>query len=211
MVPDATQALELIRIVREDSGLPKHVRRKAAKLTHLATSKPDLALERLDELHKDLAPHLPLDAPTIDYARCISIEAFWQFNLEPAIRELFTSPADYQRAIEADPNPEDRLTRELGPGMIAPATHSWLIPVQRIIDLTGSQTRALLNSNQQPPYVVMVFSTTKMASVDLKVRKPRGIDAIPKRHTQWHPGNVPDERIDCDIPLLALERIEWKP
>lgn len=57
----------------------------------------------------------------------------------------------------------------------------------------------------------MVFSMAKMKAVGMKVREPRGIDAIPKRLIRWHQGDVPDERIDNDIPRSALERIEWRP
>ena len=121
------------------------------------------------------------------------------------------SPEGYRRFIETDPNPATRLARDLGPDEIAPATHSWLVPVHRVAGLTGVQTKARLNFDQQPPYVMMVFSAAKMKDADMRVREPRGIDAIPNRLIQWRSGNVPDERIDHELRRRALTRIEWRP
>lgn len=43
------------------------------------------------------------------------------------------------------------------------------------------------------------------------VREPRGLDAVPARLVQWRAGDVPDERIDLNIPRAALGRIGWRP
>jgi len=51
----------------------------------------------------------------------------------------------------------------------------------------------------------------RMTSSGVQVRKARGVDAIPSRLIQWYPDNVPDERIDRDVPHSALERILWLP
>ena len=210
MADAATQARELIRIVRDDPGLPVPVRRDAGKLAALGAFNPDLALERLDELRLTAIPHLPMDPPAVDYVRCLSVEVFWRFNLDVAIKGLFVTPEDYRRFIETDPDPTERLAEHLGPQLIVPAANSWLIPASRIAGLSGAQAKVLLNFEQQPPYVVMMFSVARLTSSGVQVREPRGVDAIPSRLIQWSPDNVPDERIDRDVPRSALERIEWR-
>jgi len=50
-----------------------------------------------------------------------------------------------------------------------------------------------------------------MLDSGVKVREPRGIDTVPAQLVQWQPGDVPSERINSNIPLKALEGIEWKP
>ncbi len=211
MADAATEARELIRIVRDDPGLPAQVRRSAGELAALGASNPDLALERMDELHRTVVAQLPMDPPTIDYARCVCVEVFWRFNLDPSIKEFFASPQDYRRFIETDPEPGQRLAEHLGPQLIVPEANSWLIPDSSLAGLSGPQAKALLNFTQPPPYVVMVFTVEQMSEAGVLVREPRGIDAIPSRQIQWFPDNVPDERIDRDVPRAALGRIEWRP
>lgn len=211
MADAATQARELIRIVRDDPGLPPQVHRRASQLTGVSASDPDLALELLEELHQDTVPDLHMTTPTTEYARFLGLETFWRFNLNLDIKRRFSSYEVYHLFIEKASDPADHLADHLGVHEIAPAIHSWLIPTHKVSGLTGKQAQTLLNFDQQPPYVVMVFSIAKMKAVGMKVREPRGIDAIPKRLIRWHPGDVPDERIDNDIPRSALERIEWRP
>ena len=94
---------------------------------------------------------------------------------------------------------------------LVPAAHSWLVPVTRIAGLDGAGTKRCLRIDAEPPYIVMVFPAAKMASVGVEIREPRGIDAVPARLVQWSPGDVPDERIDQDIPSAALGGLEWRP
>jgi hypothetical protein len=211
MVDAATQARELVRIVRGDAGLPGAVRRQAGALASLATANPDLAIERLEALRVAALPSLPMVPPAVDYARCVAIEVFWRYNLDPRVKELFVAPEDYRRSIESSPEPEVRLESDLGPQSIAPAANSWLVPSARLDGVSAADMRIQLNFDQPPPYVVMAFSVARMFAAGVEVRVPTGIDAIPSRLTQWFRENVPDERIDRDIPRAALERIEWRP
>lgn len=212
MADRATQARELSRITSNDRGLDPSVRERAGVCALLcAGNQPALAMKRLTELYEETAPDLPTTPPQVDYARCIGILSFWRFNLAPDIKTAFPNYANYRRFIESDANPAMLLTRHLGAGPLAPAKHSWLIPAQAIAGLTADLTKRRLNFEHQPPYVVMIFSITRMRAVDLQVREPCSIDAIPQRLTHWRPGDVPDERIDHEIPRAALERLEWRP
>lgn len=211
MVDAATQARELVRIVRADTGLPAAVRRHAGALASLAAANPDLAIERLEALRVATLPALAMVPPTIDYARCVSVEVFWRYNLDPLVKEMFVTPEDYRRSIESSREPALRLESDLGPHPIAPAANSWLVPTTRVAGVSAADMRIQLNFDQPPPYVVMVFSVARMNASGVRVRVPTGIDAIPSRLIQWFRENVPDERIDRDIPRAALERIEWRP
>ena len=96
-------------------------------------------------------------------------------------------------------------------GTLVPAVHSWLVPVERITGLSGPQTKLLLSIRAEPPYLVMVLPAAAMREARVEVREPRGVDAVPKRHDQWSPGDVPGERIDQDIPFQALGGLRWRP
>jgi hypothetical protein len=206
----ATQAKDLVRIVRDDSHLPAKVRREAGAIASLASSNPDLAIDRLEALRLSTLPALPLSTPTLDYARCVSLEVFWRFNLDPAVKRLFVTAEDYRRWIESRPLPEHQLKKDLGAQLLAPSANSWLVPVALLDGLSASELKIRLNFGQPPPYVLMVLSVATMTAAGVEVRSPTGVDAIPSRHTQWFRENVPDERIDRDIPRAALERIEWR-
>lgn len=211
MKDTATQARELIRIVRDDLNLPEQVRQSAGRFTSLIASDPDVALELLEELHRDTVPDLPIYPPTTDYVRFLGLENFWRFNLDRAVKRRFRYYQVYQSYIQTAQNPAEYLAQHLGTDQIVPAINSWLVPANKVAGLTGEQTQRFLNSDQKPPYVVMLFPVAKMKNAGMLIREPCGIDTIPKRLTQWHPNNVPGERIDRDIPRSALARIEWLP
>jgi hypothetical protein len=210
-VDAATQARELVRIVRGDTELPAGVRRQAGALASLAASNPDLAIERLLSLRLETLPMLPMEWPAVDYARCVSIEVYWRFNLDPRLKDAFVAPEDYRRWIETDPHPSVALEAGLGLQLIVPAANSWLVPNARVMGLSAAQLKVQLNFDQPPPYVVMVFSVDRMVAAGVRVRVPTGLDAIPSRLTHWYRENVPDERSDRDVPRSALEGIEWRP
>lgn len=210
LVDASTEARELIRIIRKDSGLPLPIRRAAGRLAALASTNPDLALERLGALRASALPLLPMEQPTIDYSRCISVEVFWRYNLAPTLRDYFVTPEDYRRVVEQSPNPSARLSADLGQGYVVPAQNSWLVPNDSIDGLTGMDMKVRLNFDQPPPYVVFVLSVPRMKASGVAVRAPRGVDTVPSRLIQWFPENVPGERIDRDIPVAAVERIEWR-
>lgn len=85
------------------------------------------------------------------------------------------------------------------------------MPADRIAGLNGVQTRSLLQVEQRPPYLVMIFPVEQTLAAGVMVREPSGIDAVPGRFTGWVPGDVPGERIDEDIPLAALGSLQWRP
>lgn len=145
VLDEVTLARELIRIVSSDSGLPRSARSRAASLQALATSQPSLVFDDLETLRRQAIPALPLHPPTCDYARCVSVEAFWLHNLRAERRAAFLTPRNYLH---------------------------WL-------RFQGDPAAAAL--------------------------------AVPARHVQWSPGDVPDERIDQDIPYAALGGVEWRP
>ena len=207
----ATQARELIRILKDDCSLPEQAHHRAGRFTSLIASDPDVALELLEELHRDIVTYLSMHSPTTDYVRFLGLENFWRFNLDRAVKRRFRHYEVYQSYIQMAPNPAEYLEQHLGTDQIVPAINSWLVPANEVAVLTGEQAQRFLNSNQKPPYVVMLFSVAKMKDAGMLIRKPCGIDTIPKRLTQWHPDNVPGERIDRDIPRSALAKIEWLP
>lgn len=205
-------ARELSRITSKDRGLGSSVQARAADCELLcAQNKSIIAMQRLKELYEEVAPNLPTTTPDVDYARCISLFAFWRHNLAPAIKKRFRRYAPYKSLIEAAVNPEAILTSHLGTDPIVKAEFSWLIPAQEIVDMTADQVKRRIKIKADPPYVVMIFPKVKMQSFGLEVRQPCSIDTIPGRSTHWRQGDVPDEKIDHDIPRAALGRLEWRP
>ena len=205
------EARDLIRVVANDPGLPRFARREANRLLPMAAAEPELVPARLDALRTRVVPDLPLWPPERDYARCVSIDTFWRFHLPRAMRGFFRSHAEYQRHLEADADPARVARSHLRDGVLVPAPHSWLVPAARIEGLNGLQTRALLQFEQQPPYLVMILPVERMQAAGVRVREPRGVDAVPSRFTRWVPEDVPGERIDEDIPLTALGSLQWRP
>lgn len=207
-----SSARKFIRLVADDGGLPHRARREAASLETLAASKPAVVFKRLESLRQRVVPDLPTSPPQRDYSRCVTADAFWEFHIRPARREMFAHGEEYRRHLEAHVDPAAAALADLpGSGTLVPAAHSWLVPADRISGLTGRQTKALLSINENPPYLVMEFPVAAMQAAGVAVREPRGLDAVPKRHDQWSAGDVPDERIDLDIPATALGSLGWRP
>lgn len=107
------QARELVRIVSEDPGLAPRVRRRARRLALLRASNPDLVVEGLEKLRRDTVPSLSVSVPTCSYARLISVETYWRYNLDPATRRRFVTPEDYRSFVDTDPDPAQLLTAHL--------------------------------------------------------------------------------------------------
>lgn len=212
MVNAVTMARQLIQIVTTDPGLPRYVRREAGSLESLASSKPGLVVEELEGLRRRVIPDLPLQAPAADYARCVSVPVFWRHHLNPVQRRTFRSADLYRRYLESLNNRVEVISNDMRRDEpLVPAAHSWLVPISRISGLDGIQTRRRLRIDDEPPYIVMVFPAERMDATGVEVRAPLGIDVIPGRLLQWSPGDVPDERIDRDIPTAALGGLEWRP
>jgi len=208
-VPDAaTTAQTLIRIVVSDVGLPRRVRRQAGELTEVAAFNPVLAVTRLKSLCETVGPELPVQQATVDYARCVSIDAFWRHNLVTSRKRLFRGPEEYRSFVEAQPDRSRILSADLAPGRVFPARNSWLVPFDDLRGLTGVRVRTRLQMRQDPPYAVFVLPVTMMRQAGVVVREPRGTDAVLGEHSQWHPRGVPNERIDRDVDASAVARVE---
>jgi hypothetical protein len=211
-VQDAVlEAQALLGIVLADRHLPARVRKEASRIAALTTTTPQLVLARLEDLRAREVSRLPAAEVMVDYCRFVSIEVFWRFHLEETVKAVFATPDDYLRAVEAEVAPAQRLLNDLGPDPVVPAPYSWLVPRAEVAGITAGQARARLNMSQDPPYVVFVWTTKRMRASGVMVRVPCALDAVPSRHMHWHRGNVPDERIDGDLPRAALDQIEWLP
>ena len=213
MVDTVAVARQLIRIVAADPGLPLYVRREAGSLESMVSAKPDLVLDNLEALRKRVIPDLALLPPAGDYARCISVDVFWDHHIKPERRELFASDARvYRRYLESVTDPAHAISSDLRDSrVIVPAAHSWLVPFDQIAVLDGTMTKSHLQIDEEPPYIVMAFPVSKMQACGVEIRPPRGVDAIPSRLVRWSRQGVPNERIDQDIPTAALGHLEWRP
>ena len=138
------------------------------------------------------------------------VATFLRYHVRPERRELFTSPEDYRFYLESGADPAATAWRDLKDGTLVPAKNSWLVPADRIIGLDGVRLKSRLKLDGAPPYIVMVLSAGRMKAAGVAVREPRGVDVIPGRFSTWLPGDVPGERIDQDIPVAALEALEWR-
>ena len=205
------QARELVRIVANDAGLPRFARRRANELAGVAGSQPELVLDKLEDLRGLVVPDLPLEPPACDYARCVPVATFWRHHIRPERRLMFTSPEDYRFHLESDADPEVAAWADLEDERLVPAKNSWLVPADRLSGLDGVNLKSRLKLDSAPPYIVMVLSAARMKAAGVEVREPRGVDVIPGRFATWSPGDVPGERIDKDIPVAALEALEWRP
>ena len=207
-----TQARELIRIVSRDTRLPRYVRRSAAGLQALAAVQPPLVLDGLEALRRRVLPDLALQQPTCDYARCVSVDAFWEHNLHSERRAAFVTSKDYLHWLRLQADPATSALNDISTGNIVPAAHSWMVPAANIAGLNGRSLKVRLKlSSSEPPYLIFIFPVAKLQAAGVQVREPRGVDAVPARHVQWSPGGVADERIDQDIPYAALGGIQWRP
>lgn len=207
----ATLVHHLIRIVSRDNRLPSSCK---SQVSELRVQEPYSAYSKLCGIYKETISLLDSETPKINYVKCVGIENFWRHYLNENITNKIPVE-DYQRIIENDIEPDVRLLNDLAQGLapdqvIIPACHSWLVPESQVARLTSAEIKAHLNFSQKPPYVIMVFPVNKMRSSGMLVRVPLGIDAIPMKLTDWYPENVPNERIDMDIPLSALGKIEWR-
>lgn len=208
---DVAVARQLVRIVAQDRELPKFVTREAASLEPMAASKPGLVCDRLEALRQRILPDLALKPPTCDYARCVSVESFWRHHLRPDRRDFYASAVDYRRYLEAQNDPAAAARRDLPAGILVPAAHSWMVPAACIDGLDGWRiTSRLRMFGNSPPYLVLLFPVHKMKAAGVEVREPRGVDVVPGRFVYWAPGDVHGEKIDKDIPLAALQGIEWR-
>ena len=125
---------------------------------------------------------------------------------------MFEYGEDHRRHLDDHADPAAIARLGLHPDeVLVPASHSWLVPAARIAGMSGRRTKSLLRIDHEPPYLVMIFPVATMSAAGVAAREPGGVDAVPKRLAQWSSGDVPDERIDDDIPLAALGSLQWRP
>ena len=211
MLDAVTGARDLIRIVVNDPGVPAAGRRRAGDLESMAASEPTIVLERLEKLRSEVVPTLPSWPPQCDYARCVPVERFWRYHIRPSVRDVFEDGEDYRVYLEDSADPAAVARAHLPGGVLVEAPYSWLVPANLIAGKGGSHIKRLLNVNDEPPYLVMNFPQEAMRDAGVLVREPCGLDTVPGKQTQWSSGDVPDERIDQDIPLSALGSLRWQP
>lgn len=212
MIDTVAKARQLIWIVASDTKLPRYVRSEAASLELLVAPSPDLVYERLELLRRKVLPDLVVEPPTVDYVRCVSVEVFYRHHIRPSRRDFFRTPEDYRRHFEDMPNPAEAAQGDLNDDeILVPSANCWLVPADRIAGLRGASIKSRLQIEQKPPYIVMIFPVELMRVAKVEIREPCGIDVIPRKLVRWSSGDVPDERIDQDIPLSALGGLEWRP
>jgi hypothetical protein len=180
----------------------------------LVTRNPDLALEHLGAITARVVPTLKLEDPTADLAKCIGIENFWAYYLDPDMK-AFVDSETYRRQVEVVANPGEKLARDLKPETIViSAIHSWLVILADIENLNGDATRVALAISHSPPYALLVFPLANLLSAKVRVRTPRSVDAVPERLVDWREGGLASgarELIDADIPRHALGIVRWRP
>lgn len=214
MADTTADVQQLARIVAGDHQLPRDARREAAVLAGLARRQPGRAREGLERLRERLLPDLVLHMPACDYGRCVSVETFWRHHLRPDRKQYFgPGHRSYLAHLRSQRDPAATAHADLSHApVVVPADYSWLVPLQQIVGVDGpTLVRRLQLRGSSPPFLIFVFPEDRLRHEGVTVREPRGVDAVPAKLLQWTPGGVPNERIDRDIPLAALGRLEWRP
>ena len=216
--PDTnTDVVELLLArVRADTRLDARVRARAESLMSLTQRAPSLAEASLRELHRSTVATLPLRAATTDMCRCVSAENFFLFHLRDEARGLFRDSRDFLAYIAGLSDPSQELRRLLSPlDPLFRRDHTWMAPCSSLAGLDGKALRrALALRGSAPPYVVFVMSLERLAGEHVSVRRSTALDAVPAGLTYWNPDGLPtgiEEFVDADIPIAALEDIEWRP
>lgn len=195
--------------------MPHGVRRAAGALRVHILGNPDRALQHLEELAERIAPSLPVGDPEQDMAKCVGIENYWAFYLDEDIGMFFDDSETYRREVEAESDPAKRLVGDLRvkEPLIA-RKYSWMVDGSDIEGLSGSELKVALELRYGPPYAVLLLPKVAMQRSGVQVRKPRALDAVPARLTEWRASGLASgvhEWIDADIPLAALGGIAWRP
>src|SRR5438105_586674 len=103
------QAHDLIGLIEGDTDLPVGVRHAAGAERALLLTKPDRVLQHLEELADRVRPLLVVADPTSDLAKCLGIENYWAFYLDPDVKMFFDDSETYRRRIEAASDPQALL------------------------------------------------------------------------------------------------------
>jgi hypothetical protein len=207
-------AANLIGKVAVDSRLPASVRVAAARLRADALKDPEAALDRLESLWADAVPHLTLESPKSDLARCVGVSVFWQYHLKRDVRAVNPTAEAYRRLVESSPSPDARLLEDLADDRVLfPAQHSWLTRYESLGQMTGAEIRVALQINPAPPIVVFVLARDRLVSTGVRVRQPTALDAVPDRLVRYQVRGLPSglpEFLDQDLPRETVVRVEWR-
>lgn len=200
--------------VRSDPSIPPVAVRAAESVLPLADRNPELAMARLKELAYRECPKLRCVAPTQDLAKCVGVEAFWEYYLHEDIRAFFPSPVSYRRFIESRRSQAESLRDHLRTSdPLLPWINSWVVPAAHVEGMSAERLVAALATEHQPPLIVLRLSAEKMQRSGLGVRKPVALDALLGGHRQWDPDGLPSgipEFIDRAIPSRVVTVVEWR-
>lgn len=213
----AELAQRLVDLVRADDGLPGFVRSQAEGLRELVDNQPDLALTRLDEIASSYAEDAQYRNPTVQLAKAVTVEAFWEHYLDDEVKAMFADPESYRRYLVTAEKPQDRAMDDIkSKGVLIPAPYSWLAPYRDIASMSGLELIDALElaAERRPPMLLLVLRDEDLREFGVVVRTPRATDAAAARQTQWRSSGLAsgiDEFIDRDIAPEAVREVAWRP
>jgi|GEM_PF-3292404 len=215
-MPDTiTDAQKLIALANRTPTLGKGEQEKLSFLSRTVTEQPEQVWDELNDLRREHANRARACVPKKDYARCISAVQFWRYCLPESRRAEFENGADYTAYLESLPNPGTTAFRDLqGPNNdeLVPAANSWIIPLDRVLDISTVQlpTRLQLRSSETGPFLILELPYKMLIQFGCRVRQPTGLDAVYQRNVQWNANAVPEERIDGPILRGMVGGILWR-
>jgi hypothetical protein len=175
-----------------------------------------LAELQLEALYESEEPRLQTQPPPDALCRCITLGTFYFHHLDTATRAFFADSADFASHVKQSSDPANELTSLLAPAQVLfPKIHTWMARCKDLEGLAGIELRrALALQGTEPPYIVFRLSRDHLVQGGVAIRRSTALDAIPNRIAYWDPDGLPtgiQEFVDGDIPLSALEAIEWRP
>lgn len=203
--------LTKLQMVADDPAAPDdivdHARRLLATTSHLA---PEIIEDRIEDWSDGVIGNISPHSPAEDYVRCISYHTLFEHYIQPTAQNAYGTSDEYlQYLLEVSHDPTSTILSDLRRPILVPARYSWLIPASELTSNEAVIVKQQLQILSDPPYLVMEFSSARMIQCGLDVRQPCSIDAIRTSQFQWTPNGVPKERIDGDIPFVALRGLRW--
>lgn len=212
-IEDARRLIELALLATTFRPSELH---KFFEISGTVTEQPEQVWDKLDNLRHEVSGRLSMLQPEHDYARCISITQFWGYCLPKSAQSEFENAEDYADYLAGLPEPDLTAFSDLaGPedDEIIPAANSWIIPYGQVAELDSVQlrTKLQLRDHRTGPLLLLVLPRDKLRKFGCRVRRPVGLDAVHKRHLQWAPEAVPEERIDGPLLRGTVGGVSWKP
>lgn len=196
---------------RGSQAVDPQLRALAAEIAPLCATKPELALQRLQQLVPDVARGFPLRSTTERLARTITLETFYLHHVTEEARAQFTAYSHFASVIrKTSPGARGTLLRSfLGDEPLIPAEHSWLVRSSFIDGMNGATALRRLEMPALPPVVVLHLDGSRLPGV----RAPRLEDAVAGGHYYWSPTGhlAAAELLDGAIPMAALLEVEYRP